>query len=548
MKKRNKRVLWLLNHKTLMPYEVNLMIELGFEVFTPKIIPNSPSFRSGYVDFSYDSTLTIPSAVLEQLNNFNFYEEEWPTIITFLVNRYFGTVYIIPHGKQVAEALEKFEGQIMFRAFGLDKTLTYKLVLSMLYGDDIFYKILKAGSRFWFASGYEQLYECEPEFLIKQAIFLPLGVPKYFWKTVDSYIGTDKRILFVCPNCVTNSYYADIYKKFKAEFGDLPHVIVGAQDVPVDDRHVLGFVSNEELVRLYQECALIYYHSTEPRHVHYSPIEAAINGMPVVYYADSLLGKMTPEIKYGRVQTFKEARATAERILVGDAEFITAIRADQKLLAYKFSDEYCKAQWKRSFLESGYECALLSMPESLSCASIMWLKFKKSALFDFIAHKLLHLPKKYQFLGLEQLIHAQSNDINDTIFKNGICFANRNYPWYVFMVKGMSSDNEELGRWSDKPEIEIIFYEKLPKKFNLVIQGYAYGPNIGKDIKVKIGSVVRFFKFSASREIVSIEFSLKQEANSIKILVPKPVIPPNDVRRIGVRLFHLKIELDNDAA
>ena len=53
---------------------------------------------------------------------------------------------------------------------------------------------------------------------------------------------------------------------------------MGAQDVPVDDPKVLGFVSDEEMIRLYRECAVLYYHSTETRRVHYPPIEAAING------------------------------------------------------------------------------------------------------------------------------------------------------------------------------------------------------------------------------------------------------------------------------
>ena len=57
---RNKRILWLLNHKTLMPYEAQLLLNLGFEVFVPKVIPKAVSFRSGAVDFAYDGSLTIP--------------------------------------------------------------------------------------------------------------------------------------------------------------------------------------------------------------------------------------------------------------------------------------------------------------------------------------------------------------------------------------------------------------------------------------------------------------------------------------------------------
>src|SRR6266478_6746744 len=124
---RSKRVLWLLNHKTLMPYEAQLLLNLGSEVFVPKVIPKAASFRSGAVDFSYDASLTIPKRALMRLNQFNFYEEIWPGDIVAIANRYFGTVFTIPYSNQVPEVLGKFEGQIVFRAFGLDNSQTYKM-------------------------------------------------------------------------------------------------------------------------------------------------------------------------------------------------------------------------------------------------------------------------------------------------------------------------------------------------------------------------------------------------------------------------------------
>lgn len=56
---KNKRILWLLNHRTLMPYEAPLIRRLGFEIFTPKVIPKA-NFRSAAADFSHDESLTIP--------------------------------------------------------------------------------------------------------------------------------------------------------------------------------------------------------------------------------------------------------------------------------------------------------------------------------------------------------------------------------------------------------------------------------------------------------------------------------------------------------
>jgi len=255
---RNKRILWLLNHKTLMPYEAQLLLNLGFEVFVPKVIPKAVTFRSGAVDFSYDASLTIPKRALLRLNEFNFYEEAWPADIVTIVNRYFGTAFTIPYKKQIPEVLDKFEGQVVFRAFGLDNTLTYKGVLYNMYGYDSLGKIYNLGDRFWFGEGYEQLHECEPPLLAERALFLPIGVPASFFKNANQWNGSIKKILFVCPNVVSNPYYSAVYQQFKNEFGDLPHVIVGAQDVKVNDPSMLGYVTEEDLHQLYLDCAVLY--------------------------------------------------------------------------------------------------------------------------------------------------------------------------------------------------------------------------------------------------------------------------------------------------
>ena len=149
MVKRRRRILWLLNHRTLMPYEAGLIRRLGFEIFIPKILPKPP-FRSGAIDATHDISLTIPPRVLEKLNQFNFYEDAWPTEIVTLINRYFGAAFVIPHARQVEEAVDNFEGQIVFSAFGLINEQTYRQVLDDLYGPLVLRKIAGIKERFWF--------------------------------------------------------------------------------------------------------------------------------------------------------------------------------------------------------------------------------------------------------------------------------------------------------------------------------------------------------------------------------------------------------------
>jgi hypothetical protein len=112
--------------------------------------------------------------------------------------------------------------------------------------------------------------------------------------------------------------------------------------------------------------------------------------MPVVYYADSLLARLTPEIKHGRSLSQTDARASVERILSGDEEYIAAMRADQRSLAYKFSDEYCKAVWKRNLFDSGYQTAL----RQEGTAAMLWREFKR-ILLRAVAHELSSLPANH---------------------------------------------------------------------------------------------------------------------------------------------------------
>ncbi len=539
MFKRNKRILWLLNHKTLMPYEAKLLLQLGFEVFVPKVIPKDASFRSGTVDFSYDGSLSIPERALGCLNEFNFYQDVWPTEIVKIVNRYFGSAFVIPHAIQVPEALHKFEGKIFFRAFGLDNTQTYLRALETLYGRKIFATIKAVGDRFWFAEGYEQLHEVEPQLIQRRSLFLPIGVPDSFWKSANTWTGEDKKIMFVCPNCVTNPYYAAVYTKFKADFGDLPHVIVGTQDAPLDDHHVIGFVSDEELEQLYRRCAVLYYHSTERRHVHYSPIEAVISGMPIVYFANSLLDQIADNDNEGRVEDIDQGRTIIKRILGGDTALTDRLRKSQEDISYKFSGEYCASVWKQNFVDK-----MLVAYRQENIAKVITRETWRSIISP-IAKGLtkvsfrteLPIPERWEILD------PSANVIDEREIDLSIDFTDLQYPSFIQSVTGISGP-EFWGRWSVGPKIVISFTELLPKNFKLTILGCAHGSNMGTPIRVKIGRTAHTFTFTGGFDQfhpVSLDFALRKRVSDLEITVPRPIIPDGDNRAIGLGFVRLHI-------
>ena len=128
----------------------------------------------------------------------------------------------------------------------------------------------------------------------------------------------------------------------------------------------------------------------------------------------------------------------------------------------------------------------------------------------------------------------------------GITFSKPGYPEFISKVAGISNE-EAFGRWTDGPKAVLEFKEPLPRKFDLIIQGAAYGPNVGQPIQVTTGSVSREISFDGDLtigpQIKRVTFDLPQAANSIEFLIPHPTQPSNgDVRKLGIALVDLKIE------
>ncbi|MBC7983424.1 MAG: hypothetical protein H7Y02_06170, partial [Candidatus Obscuribacterales bacterium] len=538
MFKKNKRILWLLNHRTLMPYEASLIQRLGFEIYVPKIIPKT-DFRSGAIDFSYDSSLSLPDWALRELNRFNFYENAWTSKIVTIVNRYFGSAFIMPYARQASEAVENFEGQLVLRAFGLPNDQSYKRALDFLYGTLMLRKIKGIKHRFWFGEGYDNVHECDDRLFEERALLLPIGVPDVFFATAGQWTGSEKKILLVCPNILSAPYYADIYQRFKRDFGRFPHVIVGYQEVPVSDPHVLGFVSDDQLERLYLNCAVLYYPSTELRHVHYSPIEAAINGMPVIFFENSLLARLGGSAQKGRVSSVSEAQQLVERILANDIELIAEIKADQREIAFHFSDEYCRKVWKAQMEERGF---MQTLKEN-SRLSTLIIEAKRTLLTPFAHGRTKINPHK---LAIEpsrtSLTAQQAIEIFGRSLYEGITFRDPEFSEMVDYIDGLSSA-EDWGRWSISEKVVIVLKHTLIGEFRLFIRGVAFGKNASTNVPIRIGDQIQNVRLPAGLDQATgawLRFNLKRSSNVIEITVPHPTRPEVDARTIGVGLIELR--------
>jgi hypothetical protein len=345
---RPRRLLWIVNHRTLMQAEVPILLDLGYEVFIPKIIPDHESgYRSGVVTYEYDSTLSVPQAAMTVLNTHDFYQRTWsPTVISIL-NSHFDVVvtsvsaFVMP----LSEAVRSFGGTVVARVFGREHPRRYTEFFLDPQGAQVLSAVGGMGERFVFGQGFSNLGEVEtPEFR-DRAHTITVPLPGYVYGYADTWVGDGEKSILLCPGILQTGYYRDIYEGIKRAFGDLPHAIFGRQVEPIDDPTVLPYLRDAELLRLYGSAPVFIYPSTERRHVHYSPLEAMVIGTPVLYRRGALIDALAGAQLPGACTDTDEMRAKAQALLAGDRALAEDIRASQHAVVETFSIELAARQW-----------------------------------------------------------------------------------------------------------------------------------------------------------------------------------------------------------
>ncbi len=429
MKSRNKRVLWLINHKTLTEFEPELLLDLGFEVYIPKLFPQTIENRSAGVTYEFDHNLTIPSEVLHRLNGFNFYTDKITPRIRRDMNEYFHILFVSNFPFMLQEIFTHFEGHIIFRVFGHAQDITYSGTLEQILGKGFGDTIETLGDRFHFGIAYKGIELIEPPYLKNRELYLPIGLPERFFQRENKYTGNDNRLLFICPLIIESPYYKHIYSLFKHDFSDIPHIIGGWQSKKVDDPSVLGQIEREEFDQLLVNMKVMYYHSLEPRHIHYHPLEAMALGMPVVYMEDGMLGRLKESVNQpGSCKTIREARKKIKRILEGDTALINSICTEQKRLLKIFTYEFCRDYWERNIIplmeneippasEKGQKIAII-VPAPYKTGSFDAAKLHAKMLKTLSEKMNLKISVVFYYLKGNYDLNKDFNELRE----NNICF------------------------------------------------------------------------------------------------------------------------------
>lgn len=464
MGRKVKRALWLMNHTTLRKFEVPMLIELGYEVYCPNMFPYDEGNMSASVTREFDYTLTISNSQLDLLNQVDFYNE-LPREVIELINEEFDIVFMGFFPEQFRSIVFHFSGIIVFQAFGLSNGSSYTKILEKYLGFEIFEAIKKAGNRFFWGGAYKNLIEIECDLFKKSAVYLPLGLKNAY--VHDLWEGTDKRILFVCPRIYSTSYFGNIYKKFKKDFQGFDYVVGGAQPInDYSDPRVLGFVSDEQYKYNMTHLSVMFYHSQEKRHLHYHPLEAVKNGMPLIFMANGLLDQIGGRNLPGRCETIEEARGKIARILRGDRKFIQEVRNSQPILLHTFSDNFCMDIWKKEFTKIDKQ-----LNEQRNCT----IKAKKAKKIAVI------LPEGYTGGVLDvtlRFVKALHRGIEEYQSNVQLVFAYIDLP--VFQEKDYFKDIREMGipirkyKWKSASASYLQNYYSLMGGGEVHLEGQEY--------------------------------------------------------------------------
>src|SRR5258708_20697145 len=343
-----RRILWIVNHKTLMSGEVPLLRSLGFEVFVPKVVPtHDRAFRSAGVTTDDDPALTLTPAALQVLNHENFFQRCWAPTVTEIINRYFDVIvcHFTYYTTPLREAAMKFQGLLVARAFGRESPRTYGEFREWVPHPSLLEDIGLMGPRFVFAQAYDNLAEIEEFPLRSRAHTITVPLPKFILKHANTWTGTGTDALFLCPAIGDNGHYKRVYLAIKHHFGYLPHLIFGSQIGPAKDPPVLPLLSADALADLSRSTPVFIYSSPEPRHIHYSPLEAMVVGTPVLYLEGGLIDRLAGTSLPGACANPLEIKTKARRLIEGDRALAETIRSSQARVLETFAPEVVRRQW-----------------------------------------------------------------------------------------------------------------------------------------------------------------------------------------------------------
>ncbi len=352
-------ILYLLNHKTLTDFEVPIINKRGFGVFIPKKYSSLSKVNSINLITTnfYDNFLDIDSNDLTVLNEIDWFNNEHilSSEHIAILNRNFSFIFItlLTAPPLLTQLVEKFKGFIYYRFFGLPGNMSYVTLVKD-------FNIL-SNPKVKYIFSYPEIYNFEltksESFNQSNSYIIPLGLSNSLILSIqNTYNPKSNKISFVCSRTDEKGYYYNIYQKFITQFEGYEFVILGKNNDSIADLpYVKNNLPDEEYYKCISECACMYYHSVESRHLHYHPLEAMVIGIPIIFHDKSLLSSYLSSSP-GKCKDIGEIRDKIDRIVSNQSEFIDDIITSQQVGIKKLTQKYNRNSFNVSLKIDPVQC------------------------------------------------------------------------------------------------------------------------------------------------------------------------------------------------
>jgi len=357
---RKLRILYGASHRVLRFEEVQLFIQAGFEVVPVKAHWDIFATHEPGVDDpahplypEWRETCSIPDAELEKIQAIDLLKYQDLNAsggMVFkkeaaLLNQWIDIIYIPNLLPVVPKVLSWFEGLTLFRVYGEGKIMTYDEWAASSHGD--LNLLRKYDERYATMLMLYSLNGPEHASILGSHVF-HVGPCITKERIVGKWQA--EHATKICNTALSyisgNSHWREIYGEFCDVFKNIPLRFLGknekTQEPCKSDRRVIGIVENDqEYLELLTDCCCLVDPGTSPFHTHYTPLEAIIMGIPVVFLESSGMAseilRVIPRselVDCGICVDFVEAAAVMKKCLE-DIDYAKQISHNQRIIAEK---------------------------------------------------------------------------------------------------------------------------------------------------------------------------------------------------------------------
>lgn len=300
------RILYCASHRILRFEEVSLFIKAGFEVIPVKIHWNELTEQEPGADDpehvfypKWRETCSIPDDIIEKIQSIDIlkYQDlnQKGGKITYyeacLLNKWIDIIYIPNLLPAVPNVLTWFNGLTLFRVYGEGKIMTYdewattsKTDLSVLRRYDVRYATMLM---------LHSLNGPEHASILGSNVF-QVGPCVTKSRVHGKWKG--KHSTKVCNIALSyierNPHWTEMYHTFCQEFNDIPLRFLGKNSKDIKavkkDERIVGIINDDgAFIDMLTDCRCLMDSGTSPFHTHYTPIEAIMMGIPVIFLESS---------------------------------------------------------------------------------------------------------------------------------------------------------------------------------------------------------------------------------------------------------------------